>query len=164
MSPYQNHPSYNWRGTLNINFKWLPLSFIKMIFYSGTVDSNLSAMPKPAKNAENCSLTQLPWDGATGVHTDNLFNRKRMKGWWPVYDVDQDGTQILKVHADDSLLQAPYNDYIAGLWAWWDILHNVINNHVISCIQQSSLVPKFFRGRRKRASIRGNALAQLFIM
>ena len=65
---------------------------------TGTVDLNLSAMPLPAKKAENCSLTQLSRDGATGVRTDNLFNRKRMKGWWPVYDVDQEGTQLLKVY------------------------------------------------------------------
>ena len=54
-------------------------------------------MPIPAKKAEECSLAQLPRDEATVVRTDNLFNRKRMKGWWPVYDVKQEGTQQLKV-------------------------------------------------------------------
>ena len=65
---------------------------------SGTVDFNLSAMPLPAKRVEHCSLAQLPQDGVTGVNTDNLFDRKRMKGWWPAYDMDQEGTQLLKVY------------------------------------------------------------------
>ena len=60
----------------------------------GTVDFNLSAMPPPAKKADNCSLAQLSLDGA---NADNLFHRRRMKGWWPVYDVNQEGTQVLKV-------------------------------------------------------------------
>ena len=73
------------------------LCVLKRSLSPGTVDFNLSAMPLPAKKADNCSLAQLPRDGATGVRTDNLFNRRRMKGWWPVYDVKQEGIQQLKV-------------------------------------------------------------------
>ena len=64
---------------------------------TGTVDFNLSAMPLPAKNAEDCSLAQLPHGEATTVRTANLFSKGRMKGWWPVYDVNQEDTQSLKV-------------------------------------------------------------------
>ena len=60
-------------------------------------------MPLPAKKADNCSLAQLPRDGATGVRTDNLFNRRRMKGWWPVYDVNQEGIQQLKVKINEKV-------------------------------------------------------------
>lgn len=75
-------------------YKYVPL-FIS----PGTVDFNLSAMPIPAKKAE-----ELPHNGATAVRTDNLFNRRRMKGWWPVYDVNQKGTQQLKVHVKTASL------------------------------------------------------------
>ena len=46
-------------------------------------------MPLPAKRAENCSLAQLTLNG---VNTDNLFNRKHMKGWWSAYDINQEST------------------------------------------------------------------------
>ena len=64
--------------------------------YIGTVDFNLSAMPLPVNDADKCTLDQVS-DGVTEVETDDLFKRKRMKGWWPVYEVDKEGTRLLNV-------------------------------------------------------------------
>ena len=64
--------------------------------YIGTVDFNLSAMPLPVSDADKCTLDQVS-DGVTEVETDDLFKRKRMKGWWPVYEVDKEGTRLLNV-------------------------------------------------------------------
>ena len=63
---------------------------------SGTIDFNLSAMPLPVNDASSCSLDQIS-DGVTEVETDDLFKRKRMKGWWPVYEVDDEGMRLLNV-------------------------------------------------------------------
>lgn len=55
---------------------------------------NLCKMPQPRKSAEECSLDQLPEPGREVV-TDNLFERKRMKGWWPVYSEEGEGGERL---------------------------------------------------------------------
>ena len=65
-------------------------------FCVGTIDFNLSAMPLPANEADKCTLDQIS-DGVSEVETDDLFKRKRMKGWWPVYEVDKEGTRLLNV-------------------------------------------------------------------
>lgn len=80
--------------------KLLP-DYVNLIFYLfsfcvGTVDFNLSAMPLPVNDADKCTLDQVS-DGVTEVETDDLFKRKRMKGWWPVYEVDKEGTRLLNV-------------------------------------------------------------------
>ena len=53
-------------------------------------------MPLPVNEADKCTLDQIS-DGVTEVETDDLFKRKRMKGWWPVYEVDKEGTRLLNV-------------------------------------------------------------------
>ena len=50
----------------------------------------------PKNSASSCGLDQLG-DADHNVPTDNLFKRKRMKGWWPVYEVDDEGTRLLNV-------------------------------------------------------------------
>ncbi len=64
--------------------------------YIGTVDFDLSSMPVPVNEASECSLAQLP-TADSEVRTDNLFKRKRMKGWWPAYEVDDEGNRLLNV-------------------------------------------------------------------
>ena len=64
--------------------------------YAGTVDFDLSAMPKPVQDADSCNLNQLP-TADNAVKTDDLFKRKRMKGWWPSYEVDDEGNRLLNV-------------------------------------------------------------------
>ncbi len=67
-----------------------------MFMYSGTVDFNLSHMPRPANDAASCDLQQLPEAGRDAPF-DDLFKRKRMKGWWPSYEVNKDGERELNV-------------------------------------------------------------------
>ena len=62
---------------------------------SGTVDFHLAALPQSAKSAEECSLEQLPEPGRE-VKLDNLFERKRVKGWWPMYS-EEEGERTLSV-------------------------------------------------------------------
>jgi hypothetical protein len=69
---------------------------------AGTTDFTLSDMPLPAKDAASCSLNQLAViDGK--VETDDLFKRKRMKGWWPSVEVDKDGSRLLNVSITPAL-------------------------------------------------------------
>lgn len=60
------------------------------------MDFNLGAMPLPANTAEACSLDQLP-TADKEVATNDLFKRKRVKGWWPAYEVDDEGNRLLNV-------------------------------------------------------------------
>lgn len=60
------------------------------------MDFDLSAMPKPVTDADSCSLEQLS-TADNVVKTDDLFKRKRMKGWWPSCEVDPEGNRLLNV-------------------------------------------------------------------
>ena len=73
----------------------------------GTLDINLSRMPDARKTAEECDLDQL-LDGGdvelTGAEAPprkknvlNLFEKKRVKGWWPAAGEDEEGKRILAV-------------------------------------------------------------------
>ncbi len=57
---------------------------------------NLSRMPKPVNDANSCGLDQLA-DATRDVPYDDLFKRKRMKGWWPSYEVNDEGVRELNV-------------------------------------------------------------------
>ncbi|KAK3095803.1 hypothetical protein FSP39_019399 [Pinctada imbricata] len=63
--------------------------------FLGTLPLNLNAMPKPAKKASGCNLSMIP-DITSGneVKLVSLFEQKRLKGFWPVYN-DTDGTRVL---------------------------------------------------------------------
>ena len=45
-------------------------------------------MPEPVRDAKNCSLEQLPEDDREVTLLD-LFKKKRVQGWWPVYAADE---------------------------------------------------------------------------
>ena len=67
-------------------------------------DLNLSAMPEPANSASSCSLDMLPEEAREGekkreVKLVDLFKKKRMKGWWPVYS-QEEGTRELAVSGE----------------------------------------------------------------
>ena len=67
----------------------------------GTLDINLCAMPEPARSASACSLDQLPEEAGEGekareVKLVDLFKKKTMKGWWPVYS-QEEGVRELAV-------------------------------------------------------------------
>lgn len=50
---------------------------------------NLESMPQPVRMSEKCSLDQLPnfqKAGGSDVKMVSLFEQKRLKGFWPVYD------------------------------------------------------------------------------
>ncbi|XP_033757648.1 myoferlin-like isoform X3 [Pecten maximus] len=63
--------------------------------FLGTLSLNLSALPKPAKKASDCTLSQLP-DLQTGheVKLVSLFEQKRLKGFWPCFN-DETGERVL---------------------------------------------------------------------
>ena len=49
----------------------------------GSVEFNLTRFFKPVTSARRCSVNQVSWRDDLS-NCDNLFKRKRMKGWWPV--------------------------------------------------------------------------------
>ncbi|XP_052773227.1 myoferlin-like isoform X7 [Mya arenaria] len=56
--------------------------------FLGTVEMNLTNMPMPSKRSGSCDLKQLPDInmGNMNVKTVSLFEQKRLRGFWPVYD------------------------------------------------------------------------------
>ena len=72
---------------------WLICGWCVFFHLLGTVDFDLSSMPLPVKRSRNCSLSQLE----SKAKTDNLFERKCMEGWWPVYVINKKGKETLKV-------------------------------------------------------------------
>lgn len=48
---------------------------------------DLHRIPRPPKDAKNCSLDLLMTDGSVPVL--NLFKQKRCKGWWPFEAKDE---------------------------------------------------------------------------
>lgn len=77
---------------------WVYNCFQIYVCFTGTIELNLSNMPMPAKRAGQCSLKQLPdiTLGNTNVKTVSLFEQKRLRGFWPVYD-ERDGQRLLTV-------------------------------------------------------------------
>ena len=68
---------------------------------SGTLELNLSHLPRPSKKASTCRLSQLPAAGAAGgaggeVKVISLFEQKRIRGFWPCYS-DVSGQRQLTV-------------------------------------------------------------------
>eukprot|EP00731_Ephydatia_muelleri_P036905 Em0351g5a len=62
--------------------------------FIGTLDLNLLAMAEPARDASVCSVDQLPELGKPDVKLVNLFEQKRLKGWWPVF-TEEEGVREL---------------------------------------------------------------------
>ncbi len=50
-------------------------------------------MIEPVSSASACSLEQVE----NPSQISDLFKRKRMKGWWPSYEVDDEGKKLLNV-------------------------------------------------------------------
>ena len=57
-------------------------------------------MPEPASGPSLCTLDQIE----KPIQTSDLFKRKRMKGWWPAYEVDDEGNKLLNVSSCFSCL------------------------------------------------------------
>ena len=59
---------------------------------------NLNRMPKPAKRARNCGLSQLPQTSKgksqKAVETVSVFEMKSVYGWWPAITTDGDEPTI----------------------------------------------------------------------
>ena len=66
--------------------------------FSGTLELNLNNMPMPAKRSGSCDLKQIPdiSMGHTAIKTVSLFEQKRLRGFWPVYN-EVDGVRELTV-------------------------------------------------------------------
>lgn len=69
-------------------------------FPAGTLELNLNNMPLPAKRANTCDLKQLPdiTMGNTAVKTASLFEQKRLRGFWPVYNEVNGERQLTVSH------------------------------------------------------------------
>ena len=74
--------------------------------YPGSIDINLLGMPDGRKTAEECDLDQLLEDDDVELTSItqhrkkrvlNLFEKKRVKGWWPAAGEDEEGRRILAV-------------------------------------------------------------------
>lgn len=88
--------------SLDIREQRLPPKFIVQIWdndlfspddFLGQLELNLSKLPRPAKNARNCGLHQIPPQGTERrkkkVEMVSLFDLKRIYGWWPAVDGEQ---------------------------------------------------------------------------
>ena len=69
--------------------------------YAGSIEMNLSCMPKPVRLARNCGVDKQLFehqggsaDLSSGV---DLFRRKRTIGWWPV-------TKMIEVEGEEGLV------------------------------------------------------------
>ncbi|XP_070210966.1 myoferlin-like isoform X3 [Littorina saxatilis] len=63
--------------------------------FLGTMELNLNCIPLPAKRAKSCNLSLLPdMQGVNQIKTGNLFEMKRLKGFWPCYS-DETGERLL---------------------------------------------------------------------
>ena len=69
---------------------------VLICLHAGTLDLNLLAMAEPARDASVCSVDQLPELGKPDVKLVNLFEQKRLKGWWPVF-TEEEGVRELTV-------------------------------------------------------------------
>lgn len=74
--------------------------------HTGTIDFHLAAIPMGAKTDTECSLDQLPEPGRP-VPVENLFERKRVKGWWPCFS-EEEGERTLSVS---------YQSYFILIWS-----------------------------------------------
>ncbi|NWI54882.1 DYSF protein, partial [Calyptomena viridis] len=48
----------------------------------GSIQLDLTRMPRPAKTADKCSLELLDGAGSRGPSV-SLFQQKTVRGWWP---------------------------------------------------------------------------------
>ncbi|XP_041370601.1 myoferlin-like isoform X3 [Gigantopelta aegis] len=63
--------------------------------FLGTCELNLNCVPRPAKKASSCSLKLVPdMDAAKPVKTVNLFECRRLRGFWPAFS-DEEGDRRL---------------------------------------------------------------------
>lgn len=65
------------------------LTLLLRFLVVGALEMNLESMPQPVRMSEKCSLDQLPnfqKAGGSDVKMVSLFEQKRLKGFWPVYD------------------------------------------------------------------------------
>ena len=91
------------------------LSLLSSLFspFLGTVDFHLAGLPLGAKSAEECSLEQLPEPGRE-VKLENLFERKRVKGWWPMYS-EEEGERTLSVSVMLDLIIILFSSFFPSL-------------------------------------------------
>lgn len=59
----------------------------------GSIEINLNKMPRPAKTAKKCKLTQLT-DFNPQATCVSLFDQKKLNGFWPVYAINEGSPQV----------------------------------------------------------------------
>lgn len=76
------------------------------MYFSGTIDFNLTGIPEPVQDAADCSLDQLPPEEdpdheeprkkkTSDVTLIDLFHKKRVKGWWPVFSSEEGERELM---------------------------------------------------------------------
>ena len=70
----------------------------------GTLEFPLIAVPRAAKTHMESSLEQLPEQGHD-VELDDLFDKKRVKGWWPIYKIEQNNERTPMVNYNNTLVK-----------------------------------------------------------
>ena len=104
----------------------------------GTIDFNLTGIPEPVQDAADCSVDQLPpeeevdEDGggevakkrkaSSDVTLIDLFHKKRVKGWWPVF-TSEEGERELTVREEPlnlshMSLSSPLPLPLRVSWSW----------------------------------------------
>ena len=63
----------------------------------GTLEFPLIAVPRAAKTQLESSLEQLP-EQDNVVDLDDLFEKKRVKGWWPLYKLEPNNERTPMVY------------------------------------------------------------------
>ena len=66
----------------------------------GTIDFQLDKIPRPKAYADKCNLEQL-LDWNPEAKWDDLFKKKRVRGWWPVYS-DKLGKEYREIKVSGS--------------------------------------------------------------
>ena len=79
-----------------------------VLLFTGTIDFNLTGIPEPVQDAADCSIDQLPPEEdpdhegppqrkkkSPDVTLIDLFHKKRVKGWWPVYSAEEGERELM---------------------------------------------------------------------
>ena len=72
---------------LHLMWFYIGSCHINMLSTIGSVVLDLNRLPRPAKDAKNCSLKLISTDAS--VPRFSLFKQKRCKGWWPMEAKDE---------------------------------------------------------------------------
>ena len=108
-------------------------------FPLGTLDLDLTAMPEPVQDAGDCDLHQLPPEDVPdeggeaapvkpkkpppGVTLIDIFHKKRIKGWWPVFSSEEGERELMVGKPASHQCKIAPNPF--SIMAWFAPLYRV---------------------------------------